>query len=237
LSHPPADPHDPIEEIAPNLYMVRGSIPLNAMMSITRNMAIVRHEGELTLVNPLRLDADEERQLEKLGAVKRLLRLGPMHGLDDPYYLERYAAELWAPGESELYPEPKPHVVFDASTPLPFPDAEVFCFEKTSLREAALLVRRDGGVLLTCDGIQHYGDYRYCSFLARLMMPFIGFPRTTIVGPMWLKLFTPPGESLEPDFRRLLERDFDHLLSAHGSFLRGGAHAAVERAVEKAFSE
>jgi hypothetical protein len=54
---------------------------------------------------------------------------------------------------------------------------------------------------------------------------------------MWLKLFTPPGESLEPDFRRLLERDFDHLLSAHGSFLRGGAHAAVERAVEKAFSE
>ena len=237
MAHPPACPHDPIEEIARDLYMVRGSFPLNSMMSICRNMAIVRHEGELTLVDPLRLDADEERQLEKLGEVKRLLRLGPMHGIDDPYYLERHGAELWAPGASELHPEPKPDRIFTATTPLPFPDAELFCFEKTLQREAALLVRREGGnVLLTCDGIQHYGDYRYCSLLARMMMPWIGFPKTTIVGPRWLQMFTPPGASLEADFRRLLELDFDHLLSAHGSFLRGGAHAAVERAVEKAFA-
>ena len=98
-------------------------------------------------------------------------------------------------------------------------------------------MRRGGGVLLTCDGIQHYGDYRHCSLFARLMMPLIGFPKTTIVGPMWLKLMTPEDGSLEADFRRLLTLDFDHLLSAHGSLLRGGAHEAVERAVEKAFTE
>ncbi|MHC4507073.1 MAG: hypothetical protein ACYTFI_27640, partial [Planctomycetota bacterium] len=83
--------------------------------------------------------------------------------------------------------------------------------------------------------IQHYGDYRHNSLLARLVMPFIGFPRTTIVGPVWLKLMTPEGGSLESEFRRLLGLDFDTLLSAHGSLLRGGAHAAVERAVDRAF--
>ena len=51
--------------------------------------------------------------------------------------------------------------------------------------EAVLLVRRDGGVLLTCDAIQHYGDYSRNNLPARLIMPYIGFPRTTIVGPFW----------------------------------------------------
>ena len=66
-------------------------------------------------------------------------------------------------------------------------------------------------------------------------MPFIGFPRETIVGPIWLKYQTPEGETLEPEFRRLLGLKFDSLLAAHGTLLASGAHAAVERAVDKAF--
>ena len=56
MSHPPVYAHDPIEEIQPDVYMVRGSIKMNALMNITRNMAIVHHEGELTLVDPIRLN-------------------------------------------------------------------------------------------------------------------------------------------------------------------------------------
>jgi hypothetical protein len=67
-------------------------------------------------------------------------------------------------------------------------------------------------------------------------MPFIGFPRTTVVGPIWLKLMTPPGGSLEGEFRRLLEQSFEGLLSAHGSLLREGAREAVRAAVDRAFS-
>jgi hypothetical protein len=69
-----------------------------------------------------------------------------------------------------------------------------------------------------------------------MVMPFIGFPKTTIVGPIWLKMMTPEGASLESEFRRLLELDFRHLLSAHGSYLPDSAHASVEAAVERAFS-
>jgi hypothetical protein len=236
MSHPPAYPHDPIEEIIPDVLMVRGCIPLNGLMRISRNMAIVRHEGELTLVDPIRLSEAEEKHLETLGSVKRILRLGPMHGVDDSYYIERYGAELWAQAVSESYPEPKPGVLIDASTTLPFPDAELFCFAGLKQPESALLIRREGGLLLTCDGIQSYGDYSNNNLAARLMMPLIGFKKTTLIGPFWLKLMTEDRALLEQEFRRLLGLEFDKLLSAHGQLVRNGAHAAVEAAVEKTFS-
>ncbi len=229
-------PHDPIQEIQPDVFMVRGSIKMNPLITLTRNMAIVRHAGELTLVDPIRLSAAEETRLEALGAVKRILRLGPLHGVDDPYYLERYGAELWAPGPSNAYPEPEPTLVFDASTALPFPDAELFCFQGLKQPEAALLLRRGKGLLITCDAIQNYGDYRFNNLPARLLLPFLGFPKTTLVGPVWVKLMTPEGGNLESEFRRLLGLQFDQLLSAHGSLLETGAHEACERAVEKMFA-
>lgn len=240
MSNSPIYPHDPIEEIQPDVFMVRGSIKMNALMTITRNMAFVRHDGELTLIDPIRLSAAEEKRLDELGTVKRILRLGPGHGVDDPYYIERYGAELWAPGSSQSFPEPKPSLVFDETTPTPFPNAQFFCLQGLKQPEAVLLLKRgsqrERGLLITCDAIQNYGDYRYNNLVARLAMPFIGFPKTTIVGPMWLKAMTPEGGNLASEFRRLLELEFDQLLSAHGSFLETGAHEACERAVDKTFS-
>jgi len=231
----PVYPHDSIEEIIPDVFMVRGTIRMNRLMRITRNMAVIRHDGELTLVNPIRLDEAGEAQLSTLGEITRILRLGPMHGIDDPYYIDRWATELWAQEESRAYPEPKPDRRISAASTLPFPDSLLFCFEGMTQKESALLIDREGGLLLTCDSIQHYGDYRHNNWLARTVMPFIGFPKTTVVGPIWLKIMTPEGASLESEFRRLLELDFRHLLSAHGSFLADSAHASVEAAVDRAF--
>jgi hypothetical protein len=236
MSDTPIYPHDPIDEIQPDVFMVRGEIKMNALMTITRNMAIVRHQGELTLIDPLRLDASEEKRLEEMGAVKRILRLGSLHGVDDPYYVDRYGAELWAPGLSQAHPEPKPTLEWDESTPLPFPDAQLFRFEGLNQPEGALLLKRGKGLLLTCDGIQNYGDYSHCNLATRIISPWIGFPKTTIVGPIWVKMMTPKGGNLESEFRRLLELEFDQLLSAHGTFLESGAHGACKRAVDKVFA-
>ena len=68
MTYAPAYPHDPIEAIADDVFMVRGSIRMNAVMRITRNMAIVRHQGELTLVDPIRLSDAGEARLRELGA-------------------------------------------------------------------------------------------------------------------------------------------------------------------------
>lgn len=235
MNFPPAYPHDPIEAIDDDLFMARGSIRMNALGRISRNMAIVRHRGELTLVNPIRLNAAGETQLRALGDVTRIMRLGSMHGVDDPYYVSEFDAELWAQAGGTTYPNPDIDRELSANMELPFPDARLFCFETTTQPESALLISRKGGILLTCDGIQHYGDYSNNTLIPRLLMPFIGFPRTTLIGPIWLKMLTPEGGSLRGDFERLLELDFDALLSAHGSLLRSGAHEAVAQAVARAF--
>jgi len=234
-AHPRPAPHGPIEAITPRLHIVRSSMRMNPVVRISRNMAILRDDDGLTLVNPIRLDEDGERALEALGAVKRLVRLGPRHGVDDPYCKQRFDAEFWSQPGGTTYTEPAiDQPMVDGAT-LPFAGAELVCFEGTCEPEAALLVRDTPNVLLTCDAIQHYGDYSFNNLPARMAMPFIGFPKTTVLGPIWLKRMTPPGSSLRDEFVRLLHMDFDALIGAHGTFLGSGARAAVRRAVERAF--
>ena len=228
-------PHGPVEEIADDVFMVRGSIKLNRVLRISRNMGVIREGSDLTLINPIRLDADGEAQLQSLGQVSNLLRLGPFHGVDDPYYADNFTARFWCQPGGQAYTEPPIDVELGSESTLPFADGELFEFTGTLQPECALLLKRERGILFTCDAIQHYGDYSYNNLPARLLMPRIGFPKTTIVGPFWLKLMTPEGANLEGDFRRLLELEFDTLLSAHGTLLAGGAHAAVAAAVARTF--
>ena len=237
MTYAPAYPHDPIEEVTTDIFMVRGSIKMNAVMRITRNMGIVRHNGELTLVNPIRLNADGEKQLSALGEIKHIVRLGCFHGIDDPYYIAQYSPEFWSQEGGTTYTEPRIDHVLTEATTLPFPNAELFCFERTKQPESALLIKSGGGVLLTCDSIQHYGDYSNNNWFARILMPRIGFPRTTIVGPIWLKFMTKEGDLLQDEFERMLKWEFHTLLSSHGTLLKADAHAAVAGAVKRAFKE
>ena len=142
---------------------------------------------------------------------------------------------MWCQPGGTVYPEPPIDMPLDATTALPISNASLVIFSNTKEPECAVHIADDDGLLITCDAIQHYGDYSYNNFLAKLMMPFIGFPKTTIVGPIWIKLMTPEGGSLEGDVRQLLSLQFDRLIAAHGTYLKHGAHAAVEQAIGKAF--
>ena len=232
---PPPQPHDPIQALTDRLYVVRGAMRMNPFLRISRNMVVIRHGDELTLVNPIRLNSEGEKALGDLGVVKHILRLGAFHGIDDPWYKHRFGAELWRQSGGTPYPEPPPDQPLEQGAALPFPDAELFRFNGIAQPEAALLLHDAPGILLTCDAIQHYGDYTHNNLMARLAMPFIGFPKTTVLGPFWLKMATPGDGSLRGEFDRLLELDFDALIAAHGTYLPSGAKAAVRRAVDNAF--
>ena len=231
----PIYPHGNVEEIAEDIFMLRGSIKMNPLLRITRNMGIIRNGDELSLINPVRVSAKVEAQIAKLGQIKHVIRLGCFHGADDPYYVEKFGALMWAQLGGTTYTVPKIDKELDSVAPLPFDNAEIFEFAGTTQPESALLIKRGTGILFTCDAIQNYGDYSYNNIAAKVLMPFIGFPRTTLVGPIWLKYQTEEGETLELEFRRLLELKFDCLLAAHGTLLETGAHVAVERAIKKAF--
>ncbi len=136
-TYPPPQTHDPIQALTDRLYVVRGAVRMNPVLRLSRNMVIVRHGAELTVVNPIRLSAAGERELRDLGTVKRILRLGALHGIDDPWYRHRFGAELWCQPGGTAYPEPPPDRPLEPDTELPFPDAELFCFNGTRQPEAA----------------------------------------------------------------------------------------------------
>ncbi len=237
VMYPPAQPHDAIVEVFPDVFLLRGSMRIGRGMRISRNMTLLRHKGELTAINAVRLSRSGEEQLDGLGKLTHLLRLGNFHGLDDRYYVDRYGARFWCQSESKHYSDPPPDELLREDTTLPVPDADLFLFEHSRRPEGALLLNRHDGFLSTCDSLQHWGDRRYCSFVVRLLMPFIGFRRRTLVGPLWLKYMQPHQGSLQEDFERLLQLRFAHLINAHGSLLRDNAHSAATAAVQRAFQD
>ena len=232
--YPAALPQEPLIEIGPDIFLGAGTILMKPLMQVSRNMVVVRSGSALTLVNPIRLTPDGEAQLEELGTVEHAVRLGAFHGRDDPYTVARFGAQFWCQAGSDHYPDPAPDHTLTEGGALPVPDAELFVFRDTKEPECALLIRRGPGVLLTCDSLQHYGDLRRESLLVRAVMPLLGFRRDMVVGPLWLKMLTPAGGSLRPDFERLMELDFDALVSGHGTPRMHGASEAVRAAIARA---
>jgi len=241
MSYPPALPHDPPLEIAQDLFVVHGCVRVNALVRFTRNMVIVRDEGQLTLINPVRVDDEGLAALEALGEIKHVLRLGPMHGQDDPFYVDRYNADFWAFEDGITYSTPTITHALTEGGPLPFSNAHLFAFKYMKEAEGAILLQRAKGILLTCDSIQNYATpphTPHTNWFSRTAMPYIGFPNETLIGPAWLKLLVEDKDrdNIKAEFKRLLTLDFDQLIAAHGTFLPQGARASVLQAFEKRFS-
>lgn len=233
MTYPDAQPHDPIKQLDDNLFVVHGSVKLMPIARITRNMAIVQNENELTLINPVRMDESGLKRLEQLGEVKHVLRLGPFHGLDDPFYVDRYKTEFWAFEGGTTYPTPAITKPLTENGALPFPDASLFAFQHLSQPEGAILLAGSPSTLLTCDSVQSYSTpphMPHTNWVAKLLLPLLGFPNKTLIGPLWIKGLAEDKDAMRPEFERLLALNFDRLLSAHGTFVANNAHTELEQA-------
>jgi len=220
--------------VFPDIFLVHGSARIAPGMKMNRNMVILRNGSELSLINPVRLFPAEETRLRKLGEVKHVIRLGYYHGVDDRYYVESYGAEFWCQAGSAYYPEPRPGRVLDDDVVLPIA-AKLFAFKETKFPEAAILLKEHGGLLITCDSLQHWTDWSYCTFLAKIVMRSFGFSMRTLIGTFWLKAMTPKTGSLKADFERLLSLQFKHLIGAHGHLCRARARDEVAAEVRRVF--
>lgn len=226
----PRAPHGPITEVFPGVFFVTGGFKFNAALSITRNMTIVRQGTELVLVNSVRLSPEGEAELDKLGKVTQLVRIGAFHGLDDPYYVDRYAPTTWAPPGGKVGGKPATRELTPSASPIAA--STVFDFEHGKHREVALVLEQDGGILLTCDSYQHWTSFAGCSLVAKAMLPVMGFGPTVIGGP-WTKAM---GPEIRKDFDRLRDVDFRHLVPAHGTVLRDDAKTGLTNAMAKRFA-
>jgi hypothetical protein len=230
-----AYPHDPPVELVPDVFFVHGRMRMAPGMYISRNMVVARSGRELTLINPIRLTPEGEKALEQLGDVRHAVRLGPMHGVDDAYTIERYGCRFWCPGTDADYDTPEPHTLLVEGGEVPVPGARVFLFREAARPEACLLLEGGGGLLVSCDSIQHWVSTSNCSLLAKGVTHLMGFMHPANIGPPWKKFMTKKGGSLRPDFDRLLELPFDNLVGAHGQPLLGGAREALRATVDRVF--
>ena len=82
--------HGPIEELAPNLWRVSGSLP---MMSLRRTMVVARlDDGRLVVHNGIALDEPAMQRIEQWGRPAFLIIPSGYHRLDAPAYKRRYPA-------------------------------------------------------------------------------------------------------------------------------------------------
>ncbi len=157
-NYSPAWPHGALEQIFDNVFMVTGTNIISfdgVRIQDSVNMVVIRQEGELTLINTVRMDGEGLKALEGLGRVKNIIRLGGFHGRHDAFYQDRYGAKLWAIPSMEFSHGEK--LNFDISTAsLPVDHLKALVFQTTQHPEAVLLLEREGGVLISCDSIKNW---------------------------------------------------------------------------------
>lgn len=220
-----AMPHGPIEEVFPNVFMVKSGYRAGVGIMFERNMTVWRRDGELVVFNSARLTEDGERELDKLGKVRHVVRLAAFHGLDDPYFADRYKAQLWgAPGLKDTY---KPMTPGEH----PLGDADVFHFAAGKYPELCAILPMAGGVMVAGDSYQNWTTSKHCSLLVRAMLPLMGFGPACI-GGRWLKKM---GMGVKVDFDRLAGMDWKHLIPAHGTALHESAREQIKPAIAKTF--
>ena len=215
-----------MEQVFPDVFFITGAMKTvlrNASFQFSRNMTVVRDGNALTLINSIRLDDAGLSQLDALGRVANVVKIGSLHGRDDAFYKARYGATFWAaPGmahdhglvaDRELRPEGA----------APFAGCSVFDFRTTKTPECILHVDCAGGILVACDALMNLGGPdEYFSDQSRQMMQEMGFFQPASMGPVWMQINEPKAR----DFFRLQELSFRHVLCAHGPPLRDSAKEA-----------
>jgi hypothetical protein len=232
-------PHGDLTEILPGLHFVTGTVAMPGPLSphVSRNMTVVREGERLVLVNSVRLDDRGLAALDALGKVTDVLRIAAAHGMDDPFYKDRYGAKVWAvkgqrytPGFAASAPAYfEPDVEMEPTTKLPLEGARLQVIH--SLRpEGLLLLDRDDGVLVSGDCLQNWAAVdAYSSFFTGVMMRVMGFIKPYNVGPAWLKNGKPPIEEM----RAILGLPFTKVIPAHGSPALVDARERYRPAIER----
>ncbi|MCO4745926.1 MAG: hypothetical protein KC912_14120 [Proteobacteria bacterium] len=221
------EPHGQLQPLFDDVWRVVGSAKMGPLMRLSRNMVVLRHEGSLALVNAIRLDEAGLKALEALGTIDHVVKIG-VHSMDDAFYAERYDVKRWrlsgVEGGTDVLSE---HT-------LPHPGLSLFRFEHTVNPESALMVDALD-LLITCDSVQHWETMPIASLPMRLATKLMGFENPAQIGPPWLKMMTPPGGSLEPDFQRMLTLGFKHLIGGHGGLARDNAPELLRTTMTRMF--
>lgn len=136
-------PHDPLQQLAPNLWRVEGSIE---GMSMRRVMAIARRsDGVLVVHNGIALDEAQMSRVEALGELGFLVVPNGYHRIDAPAFKRRYPKiRVMCPSGGRKRVEQVVPVDFDFDGYPADPDVAMRHVAGTKNAEGAMIVRHGG---------------------------------------------------------------------------------------------
>lgn len=233
----PVLPHGELKEVLSNIWFVTGQVKMPMLfppMKGSRSMTVIKNpaNGELTLINSIRLNEEGLKHLEKIGKVAHILRIAAFHGRDDAFYRERYGAKVYAlkgqvytremmnPPTDPDFGFMQPDVWLREGDLPPVPNGKLKWFISCTVPESILVLKQDGGVLVAGDSLQNSASAdQYHNWAAKLMMGKFGFFKPFNVGPGWIQF----GKPKLSDVRSILDLEFEHVLPGHGAAVIGGA--------------
>jgi hypothetical protein len=146
-------PHDPPHRVTDDILTVVGTIAM-PLMTLPRRMTVVRlKDGGLVIFSAIALDEAEMRRLEAFGTPAFLIVPNDHHRLDAKAWKKRYPAlrVIAPPGARAAVEE---EVAVDATEgDFGDPSVRLVVVPGTGGREAALEVRRPGGLTLVINDV------------------------------------------------------------------------------------
>jgi hypothetical protein len=225
-----------LEQVFDDIWWVWGTVKFMPGVLFPRNMTIVREPDGLVVIHPVMMPDDAQKQIEALGPIKHIVKLGAFHGMDDLAYQKRYQPTVWAPPGCDPVEGLTRHEELVPGGKSPIAGATIFDFASSKTPETALLVPRHGGVLLTCDSVQNWETTTGCTRLGALMSRMMGFKGRACIGPGWRRVSEPKdGKGFGPEFGRLVELEWKHLLSAHGAPMKTTARDDLRASMKRIY--
>lgn len=213
----PLLPHLDITEKVEGVYELTGTMKLFGLFRYSRNMHIIKTEDGVALVNPVRADDKTLRRIEEIGPIKHIYKIGQLHNVDIPFYMDKYAPKLWKiEGDPTLDHLKADHYFEDGQKASPC-GSKLRILKNSKLKEAVLIHPSAGGTLISCDAFVNMGPDPMANWLTNTLQKLL--PSPVYVGPNWIKFAKPSGG----DLLELLSDDFENLLTAHGAAVLGDA--------------
>jgi hypothetical protein len=233
MTFPPALSHGPITPVVDGVYLVRGGYRMGPGVVISRTMTVVQNPDGLVVLNAMRLSVAGLAELDRLGKVKHLVKLSESHGVDEPFYVDRYKPEVWAMPDAKFNGGITATKVLGPACPIAggivvdFPGS-------AGWKERGLWIPNAGGTLISCDALQNHVDGEHSNAIGRFMSSMMGFKGGVIVAPMWRKMQKLQGAQVKQALAGISQLSFANLVTGHGPAVVGNAGQLTKTAIERA---